>query len=169
VDDEVTVKLSREVAEALTKLVAQIDSIHENSETVKTHTTVAHIVSTMRTKLVSSANGAFSSWCGTSDYTVSVECVCFPEAWRGQGKIMSDAPLVVWSRVCPALGKDRLHLPGATREEDGEPVYLIFNTLSEAYTFYHEKLLPTVEALAELADETLLVDRQEADSEHKQK
>jgi len=160
--DEITITLSRAEAQALAALAAQLDAMREDREPPKTRTTVAHIVSTMLPKVVESANGAFRAWCNTGDYTVAIEYVCFPEAWRGQGPIALDAPLMVRSVASPALEDDTLYLPGTTRDEDGEPVYRRFNTLSEAYMFYNEKLLPTLEALARLADETLLVDDETA-------
>jgi len=126
----------------------------------KTRTTVAYPQSIVRAKMVCSAHNIFCARCRLYYCAVCVDYTAFPEIWRGQRLIMSDAPLIARSLVRPALEARVLYLPGTNKQHDSTPALWVFDTRAEACAFYHEKLIPTLEALAQLADDTLIVDEE---------
>jgi len=157
--DEVTIKLSRDMAKAL---AAQLDAMRENPEPAKICTKVVRPNRGMIGRSVCSRNRAFRAYCCLYPLcgVTTVVFSRFPEVWRGKGAIMPDAPLAAGSLWCPRLEVGTLYLPGRDEIYDCDRAFLSFDTPEEARTFYNEKILPTLEALARLADKTLVVDEE---------
>jgi len=110
-------------------------------------------------RTVKARNDTFRAFCCLyPPYLVTVAFSRFPGIWRGKDAVVTDTPLFVLSSTCPALGVSELYLPGSDRRYDAAPAFHVFDTSEEASTFYYEKLLPTLRALAQLADETLIVE-----------
>ncbi|MHA1216757.1 MAG: hypothetical protein ACTSPX_05495 [Candidatus Thorarchaeota archaeon] len=153
--EEITIKLCRKAAETLaTQLKAVLDE-----KPLKTCTKVVRPNKDAIGRTVKARNDTFRAFCCLyPPYLVTVAFSRFPEIWRGKDAIVTDTPLFVLSSTCPALGASELYLPGSDRRYDAAPAFHVFDTSEEASAFYYEKLLPTVKALAELADETLIVE-----------